>query len=115
MLPNENKMINILLDFRSLGHTSPCINAFGVGQVAAYKMFETIDRKLDIDVYDTNGLVLEDTEGDVELKDVHFKYPSRMEPFLWVIHSNLIHGQSVVLTSEFMEKVKDICHRQVYL
>ena len=77
MLLNENKMINILLDFRSLGHTSPCINAFGVGQAATYKMFETIDRKLDIDVYDTNGLVLEDIEGDVELKDVHFRYPAR--------------------------------------
>ena len=75
MLIDENKMINILLDCRSLGQTSPCLNAFGAGQAAAYKMFETIDRKPEIDVYDSNGLVLEDIQGDIELKNVHFSYP----------------------------------------
>ena len=40
-------------------------------------MFETIDRKLEIDVYDTNVLVLEDIQGDIELKDIHFRYPAR--------------------------------------
>ena len=50
-----------------------------------------------------------------EFLELAWGLEARMEPFLWVIHSNLIHGQSVVLTSEFMEKVKDICHRQVYL
>ena len=40
-------------------------------------MFETIDRKPEIDVYDTNGLVLEDIQGDIELKDIHFRYPAR--------------------------------------
>ena len=39
---------------------SPWLNALGAGQAVAYKMFETIYRKLEIDVYDTNGLVLED-------------------------------------------------------
>ena len=40
-------------------------------------MFETIDRKPEIDVYDTNGLVLEDIQGDIELKDIHFRYLAR--------------------------------------
>lgn len=56
---------------------SPWLNAFGAGQAVAYKMFETIYRKLEIDVYDTNGLVLEDIQGDIELKDVHLGYPAR--------------------------------------
>ena len=40
-------------------------------------MFKTIERKLDIDTYDTTGIILEDIRGDVELKDVYFSYPSR--------------------------------------
>ncbi|MED6207755.1 hypothetical protein PIB30_038665 [Stylosanthes scabra] len=48
-------------------------NAFA----AAYKMFETIERKPKIDAYDTDGVVLEDIKGDIELKDVHFRYPAR--------------------------------------
>lgn len=53
------------------------MNSFAAGQAAAYKMFETIKRKPKIDAYDTNGVVLEDIKGDVELKDVYFRYPAR--------------------------------------
>lgn len=63
--------------FRSLGQASPCISAFGAGQAAAYKMFGTIERKPEIDAYDTTGKVLEDIRGDIELKDVYFSYPAR--------------------------------------
>lgn len=55
------------------------MSAFASGQVAAFKIFQTIRRKPDIDPYNTNGLVLEDINGDVELKDVHFSYPARPE------------------------------------
>ncbi|XP_027187861.1 ABC transporter B family member 9-like isoform X2 [Cicer arietinum] len=61
----------------SLGQTSPSVNAFAAGQAAAYKMFETIKRKPKIDAYETSGVVLEDIKGDIELKDVHFRYPAR--------------------------------------
>ncbi|TKY71922.1 ABC transporter B family member 9 [Spatholobus suberectus] len=61
----------------SLGQTSPSLNAFAAGQAAAYKMFETIKRKPKIDAYDTSGVVLEDIEGSIELKDVYFRYPAR--------------------------------------
>ena len=47
------------MDLSSIRHTTPCLNAFAARQAAAYKMFETINRKLEIDVYDANGLVLE--------------------------------------------------------
>lgn len=62
---------------RSLGQASPCLSAFAAGQAAIYKMFETIKRKPQIDAYDTSGIVLEDIKGEIELKDVYFKYPSR--------------------------------------
>lgn len=60
-----------------MGQTSPSLNAFAAGQAAAYKMFETIKRKPQIDAYETSGLVLEDVKGNIELKDVYFNYPAR--------------------------------------
>ncbi|RVW47424.1 ABC transporter B family member 9 [Vitis vinifera] len=47
------------------------------GQAAAYKMFETINRKPPMDPYDTSGTVLADIRGEIELKNVYFKYPAR--------------------------------------
>ena len=67
------EMINIFLDLSSISHTTPCLNGFAVGQVVAYKMVKTINRKPKIDVYDTNGLVLEGIQGDFKLKDVYFR------------------------------------------
>ncbi|XP_019165678.1 PREDICTED: ABC transporter B family member 9-like [Ipomoea nil] len=76
-------VINILMAIMNggiaLGQTSPSLNAFSAGQVAAYKMFETINRKPVIDVYDTSGTELQDIRGEIELKDVYFKYPARKD------------------------------------
>ncbi|XAR59296.1 Xenobiotic-transporting ATPase [Bertholletia excelsa] len=78
---NGGQVVNILLatmtGATSLGQTSPCLNAFAAGQVAAYRMFETIKLEPKIDAYDTSGIVLEDVKGEVELKDVYFRYPAR--------------------------------------
>jgi len=62
---------------RSLGQASPCMSAFAAGQAAAFKMFETIERKPEIDAYDTNGKILNDIRGNIELNDVYFSYPAR--------------------------------------
>ncbi|KAJ9187945.1 hypothetical protein P3X46_003353 [Hevea brasiliensis] len=72
-----NVIVAVLTGSMSLGQTSPCMSAFASGQAAAYKMFETIDRKPEIDAYDTSGRVLDDIHGDIELKDVYFSYPAR--------------------------------------
>lgn len=61
----------------SLGQTSPCLTAFTAGQVAAFKLFQVISRKPEIDWYDTKGQKLDDIYGDIELRDVYFSYPSR--------------------------------------
>ncbi|CAL5345305.1 unnamed protein product [Camellia sinensis] len=72
-----NVIMAIMTGGMSLGQTSPCLNSFAAGQAAAYKMFETIKRKPQIDVYDTSGIAMEDIKGEIELKDVHFRYPAR--------------------------------------
>ena len=66
----------------SLGNATPSVSAIAEGQSAAYRLFETIERKPVIDSGDTSGVVLEDMKGDVELKDVHFRYPARPEQYL---------------------------------
>ena len=40
-------------------------------------MFETIERKPNIDASDGSGKVLDDIRGDIELKGVYFSYPTR--------------------------------------
>lgn len=55
------------------------MTAFEAGQAAAFKMFETIKRKPQIDAYNTSGIVLKDMKGEIELKDVYFRYPARSE------------------------------------
>ncbi|KAF8670746.1 hypothetical protein HU200_050411 [Digitaria exilis] len=69
----------VMIGAMSLGQATPSVTAFAEGQGAAYRMFKTIERKPDIDIYDTTGIILEDIKGDVELKDVYFSYPTRTE------------------------------------
>ncbi|KAL2535201.1 ABC transporter B family member 4 [Forsythia ovata] len=77
-------IVAVLTGSMSLGQTSPCMTAFAAGQAAAFKMFETINRKPDIDAYDTEGKILDDNiRGDIELRDVCFSYPARPDEQLF--------------------------------
>jgi ATP-binding cassette subfamily B (MDR/TAP) protein 1 len=86
---------------RSLGQTTPSMNAFASGQAAAYKMFDTIKRNPKIDAYDTSGIVLKDIKGEIELKDVHFRYPAR--PDVQIFSGLSLHvprGKTVALVGQ---------------
>ncbi|KAK8954256.1 ABC transporter B family member 9 [Platanthera zijinensis] len=72
-----NVMFAVMTGAMSLGQASPSVSAFAAGQAAAFKMFETIHRKPEIDSCDDGGIVLEGIRGDVELRDVGFSYPAR--------------------------------------
>ncbi|XP_062097770.1 ABC transporter B family member 11-like [Humulus lupulus] len=72
-----NVIFAVLTGSMALGQASPCMSAFAVGQAAAFRMFETIKRKPEIDAYDNRGKILDDIRGDIELKDVYFSYPAR--------------------------------------
>lgn len=80
-IPDQSLHVNYIN--RSLGQATPCITAFAEGQAAAYRMFETIKRKPDIDASDTTGIVLKDIKGDLELKDVYFSYPTRPDHLIF--------------------------------
>ncbi|GJU61097.1 ABC transporter B family member 11-like protein isoform X1 [Tanacetum coccineum] len=68
---------DFLVLISSLGQASPCLSAFTLGRVAAFKLFRVIDRKPTIDPYDTSGQKPYDIRGDIELRDITFSYPAR--------------------------------------
>ena len=74
------------------------MSAFAAGQAAAYKMFETINRKPDIDAYDATGRQLDDICGDIELREVCFSYPARPdEPIFNGFSVSIPSGTTVAL------------------
>ncbi|CAL9779158.1 unnamed protein product [Musa acuminata subsp. burmannicoides] len=96
-----NVIFAVITGSMSLGQASPCTSAFAAGQVAAFKMFETINRKPEIDAYDTTGTTLDDIRGDIELKDVCFSYPARPhEQILKGLSLFVQGGTSVALVGE---------------
>lgn len=77
------------------------MSAFAAGQAAAYKMFETINRKPLIDPYDPNGKVLNDINGDIELRDVCFSYPTRPDEHIFNGFSlSISSGSTVALVGQ---------------
>ncbi|KAJ3700012.1 hypothetical protein LUZ61_003717 [Rhynchospora tenuis] len=83
---------------RELGQGFPCLASFATGQAAAYKMFETIKRKPQIDSYSTEGKKLDDIRGDIEFSDVHFSYPTRPnEMILKGFSLSISNGTTVAL------------------
>ncbi|CAO1945643.1 unnamed protein product [Urochloa humidicola] len=77
-----NIVFAILTGSMAIGNASPSISAIAEGQSAAQRLFEIINRKPNIDITGTCGIVLEDIKGDVELKNVFFRYPARPEQLI---------------------------------
>ncbi|XP_069150564.1 ABC transporter B family member 9 [Solanum lycopersicum] len=96
-----NVLMAIMIGGMSLGQTTPSLNAFAAAQVAALKIFETISRKPLIDTSDMSGVVLEDIEGEIELKDVYFRYPSRPDVQIFSGFSLVVpSGKTVALVGQ---------------
>ncbi|XP_050210134.1 ABC transporter B family member 9-like isoform X2 [Mercurialis annua] len=78
---NGGQVIGIIIATTSaamaLAQASSFMRKFSAGKAAAHKMFETIKRESKIDPSSITGMVLQDIKGEIEFKDVYFKYPSR--------------------------------------
>lgn len=77
------------------------MSAFAAGRAAAYKMFETINRKPAIDPFDTRGKTLSDIRGDIELKNVRFSYPARPDEEIFSgLSLSIAHGTTAALVGQ---------------
>lgn len=64
-------------------------------------MFETIERKPNIDIYDSKGKTLDDIQGDIDLKDVYFCYPTRPDEAIFSGFSlHIPSGSTAALVGE---------------
>ncbi|KAL8158950.1 hypothetical protein V2J09_000487 [Rumex salicifolius] len=96
-----NVIIAVLTGSMSLGQISPCLSAFAAGKAAAYKMFETINRMPEIDTFDSRGKVLDDIQGDIELRDIYFNYPARPdEPIFRGFSLSIPSGTTAALVGQ---------------
>jgi ATP-binding cassette subfamily B (MDR/TAP) protein 1 len=57
----------------------PNIQSFAEGSASAGFVFQIIDRKSKIDILDTSGDIPSKLIGDIEFKNVYFKYPARQD------------------------------------
>lgn len=94
-------LLAVIIGSTSLGQAAPPLTAFAAGRGAAFKMFETIDRKPTIDSYDNKGTILKDINGDIELRDVCFSYPTRPQEQIFDEFSLIIpSGTTVALVGQ---------------
>ncbi|KAK9238839.1 P-loop containing nucleoside triphosphate hydrolase protein [Lipomyces kononenkoae] len=70
-------LMSMLIGAFSLGQIGPNIRSVTSGVTAGSKIFATIDRQSVIDATSEQGEVLDSINGDIELKNVKFIYPSR--------------------------------------
>lgn len=69
--------------------------------MAAFKMLVIINRKPDIDAYDTTGKSLDNIIGNIELRDVCLSYPTRPGEQIFTGLSLIIpSGKTVALVGE---------------
>ncbi|WBW75142.1 leptomycin transmembrane transporter Pmd1 [Schizosaccharomyces osmophilus] len=80
---NVDKMINcffaVLIASYSLANIAPRMQAFVNCSSAAKKIFDTIDRASPIDAFSPTGKTIQHLNGEIELKNIKFVYPTRPE------------------------------------
>ena len=74
-----NVFFAVIIGSFSMSQMAPQFQAFTSAISAGQKIFETIDRTPSIDVYSEKGAKLDKVEGEIELKNVKFVYPTRQE------------------------------------
>lgn len=102
---NEYNMFQFFLCFQAVifgAQSAGTIFSFapdmGKAKHAAAEMKTLFDRKPEIDTWSTEGDYLDSMQGDIEFRDVHFRYPTRLEqPVLRGLDLRVRPGQYVAL------------------
>ncbi|KAJ1673699.1 hypothetical protein EV182_004730, partial [Spiromyces aspiralis] len=97
-----NVFMALLIGSFTLGSVAPNLSIISSGRGAAARIFSIIERKSPIDAVDqTSGKIIDRLEGDIEFRDVHFRYPSR--PDVKILHGfnlKVKPGQKIALVGE---------------
>ncbi|KAM5157179.1 ATP-binding cassette sub-family B member 5-like [Mantella aurantiaca] len=92
---------SVVISSYCIGQTFSHLEAFSVARGAAYGIFKVIDQTSTIDSYSMEGYRPDNMKGDVQLRNIHFCYPSR--PNVKVLQGfNLMvkSGQTVALVGQ---------------
>uniref|UniRef100_X2B039 Bile salt export pump n=1 Tax=Capitella teleta TaxID=283909 RepID=X2B039_CAPTE len=76
-LPISNIFFSVVFGAFGIGNAAPNLQNLATARSAAYTLWDLIDRKSLIDSSSTQGEKPDRMLGNIEFKDVHFKYPSR--------------------------------------
>jgi ATP-binding cassette subfamily B (MDR/TAP) protein 1 len=101
----------VLVVCRALGNAIPFYKTMGEGCAAGFRIFELIKRDPPIDADDMSGQTLEKVEGNLELRNVEFAYPTRpdvpiLQKFCLKIPAGTYKG---FLLAESTPKVATVC------
>ncbi|KAL2727033.1 multidrug resistance protein 49 isoform X1 [Vespula squamosa] len=116
----------VLAGAQNMGLTSPHLEAFAVARGSAAAVFQVLDRVPSIDSLSKEGQKLKSVSGDIEFKDVHFRYPARRDiQVLKGLDLKIRHGETVALVGgsgcgkstclQLIQRLYDPLQGQVYL
>ncbi|EGC33546.1 hypothetical protein DICPUDRAFT_80697 [Dictyostelium purpureum] len=94
-------IFSVITGAMALGQASPHLASFASGRGAAFKIYQVINRKSNIDPFSTEGLLHNDVQGNIEYRNVSFAYPSR--PDVQVFNNfnlSIKQGQTVALVGD---------------
>ncbi|XP_014474963.1 PREDICTED: multidrug resistance protein homolog 49 isoform X2 [Dinoponera quadriceps] len=88
----------VLTGAQNMGMTLPHLEAFAVARGSAAAVFQVLDRVPTIDTLSSEGEKRQSVQGDIEFKNVEFRYPARKDvEVLYGLSLKINRGETVAL------------------
>ena len=102
---NPNNVISsffcIITSTFAIGQALPFLTDLGQAKAAVSKVFEIINTKSQIDIFETKTKKIENLQGNISFENVNFNYPSRPEmKILQDLTMNIQAGKTVAFCGE---------------
>ncbi|OCT75761.1 ATP-binding cassette sub-family B member 5 isoform X2 [Xenopus laevis] len=92
---------NVTYSSYCIGQAASHFEAFNVARGAAYSIFKVIKQSSSINSFSNEGFKPDNIKGNIELKDIHFSYPSRPDvKVLNGLNLSIKSGQTVALVGQ---------------